>query len=125
MNLPIISGIQNREGLRPGNAIEDSSTREALALLLCAAEIDSSVFQMISEVRTFNNGEMMIYTADYGIPVIIGRERIAEKIAMFSSFWKEVIRPGAAQRLESVDVRFRDQVVVRWAGNARTSTQPR
>ncbi|MGD0337305.1 MAG: FtsQ-type POTRA domain-containing protein [Bacteroidota bacterium] len=124
VNLPVISGIQNTERLQQGKAIEDTITREALTLLLYAAEIDSSVFQMISEVRPINDGEMVIYTTDCGIPVMIGRGRIAEKIAILSSFWKEVIRPGTSRSLESIDVRFQDQVVVRWADNARTSTQP-
>jgi cell division protein FtsQ len=124
VNLPVISGIRNAEDFQPGETIKDSAAREALRLLLDAAEIDSTVFQLISEIRQVNGGELLIYTTDCSIPVMIGRGRIAEKVVMLSSFWRAVVRPGTAERIESVDVRFQDQVVVRWAGNARTSTQP-
>jgi cell division protein FtsQ len=124
LNLPIISGIQNMEHIQPGTVIANTDARDALMLLLYTAEIDSSMFQMISEVRPFNDGELMIYTTDSGVPVMIGRGRITEKIAILSSFWKEVVRSGTAGQFESIDVRFQDQVIVRRAGNARTSTQP-
>ncbi len=123
-NLPLISGVVDAAELQPGKSIPDSGLRQALELILSAATIDSSVYQLISEVRPVNNREMIMYTTDGGVPVMIGRGKIAEKIAILSSFWNEIIRHETVQRLESVDVRFQDQVVVRWAGNARTSVKP-
>jgi cell division protein FtsQ len=124
LNLPVITGIQNTDRIQPGMVLENTDARDALTMLLYFAEIDPAMFQMISEVRPVNEGELMIYTTDFAVPVMIGRGRMTEKIALLSSFWKEVVRSGTAGRFESIDVRFQDQVIVRWAGNARTSTQP-
>lgn len=123
-DLPVISGRNDAGRLQPGCAVNNSEIREALAVLVTAADIDSAVFRLISEIRLLSGGEFMLYTTDCGVPVMIGRGRIAEKIALLSSFWKEVVRTGSAGRFGSIDIRFKDQVVVRWAGNVRTSTQP-
>ena len=124
VDLPVISGLRESGHFLAGSTVRNADVREALMVLRTAAEIDSSVFQLISEIRPLTNGELIFYTTDSGVPVMIGRGRIAEKIALFSSFWKEVVRSGSAGRFESIDIRFQDQVVVRWADNVRTSTQP-
>ncbi len=123
-NLPLISGLRSDARFETGKKLDDSTAAEALGILRAAAAIDPPMAQMISEIRPAADGGMMLITADGGVPVAIGRGRIAEKLVKLASFWKQVVLPETGRRPESVDVRYQDQVIVRWAGNARTSSQP-
>jgi cell division septal protein FtsQ len=62
---------------------------------------------------------MVMYTAEYGVPVIVGRGNVADKLVRFSAFWEQVVGGRGPQGLQYVDLRFDDQVVARWAGGGK------
>ncbi len=113
-NLPVLSGFHGIENSAPGSIVNDSTVREALQIIRFSSALGTVIGQLISELRITDDGEFVMYTVDYGTPVFLGRGCYAEKIALLASFWKEVVRPEVARRFASVDVRFKDQVIVRW-----------
>ena len=70
---------------------------------------------MISEVRLRNGGDIVLYAAEWGVPIIFGHGEIASKLVRLESFWNSVVRQQGVENLQYVDLRFDDQVVVRWS----------
>ncbi len=114
VDLPVLTGFNGIANTIPGSVIGDSTLREALRVVLVAGALAPAAGQLISEIRLTEDREFVLTTADYGVPVLLGRGDYAGKLAMLVSFWKEIARPERARMLESVDVRFKDQVIVRW-----------
>jgi hypothetical protein len=73
----------------------------------------------ISEVYVRNNGDIVLFTAEGGIPVFVGTEDYPVKLLSFQAFWEQVVQRGDVRRLQQVDVRFRGQVIARWEATGR------
>jgi cell division septal protein FtsQ len=48
------------------------------------------------------------------VPIIFGRGQIADKVARLEAFWASEVLERGTRDLEYVDLRYHDQVVVRW-----------
>lgn len=114
-DLPVITGALQEQDCTPGHKVTGKSLQEALQLLRAALELDENLYRRISEVSIRDNGDLVAYTVDFGIPVVFGRGDLAMKLATLESFWSSVVNSRGANELASIDVRFTDQVVVRWA----------
>ena len=66
-----------------------------------------------------SNGDNVLFTAEGGIPVFVGREEYPAKLLAFQAFWEQVVLKEDLRRLQEVDVRFRGQVIARWDGAGR------
>ncbi len=118
-DLPVITG--GVPASAPGKRIASQAVREALDLLVMARKCGEETYRRISEIHVEDQREMLVYTAEYGIPVIMGHGDIAEKLVKLDAFWDQVIGTRGPQGLQYVDLRFQDQVVARWtAGHGRT-----
>lgn len=113
-DLPVINGVVSAAGCVPGKTVRSAAVRDALLLLDLAGRIGEESQQRISEVHLRSDGTMLVYTAEYGVPVIIGRDDLAEKLVIFDGFWREIVNHRGAQDLQYVDLRFDDRVVARW-----------
>ena len=115
LDLPLIIGIDGIQAERIGKPILNKELFLALEIIQQAQKLDSSIYHMISELDMNRGGDIKINSLDAGIPVILGRQDIPRKLLMFETFWTNFVSSGDAQRLKYVDLRFDDQVVVRWA----------
>lgn len=113
-DLPVITGAIPAAECVPGKRITANTTREALEFLTLAKRVSDEMYHRISEVRVEDQRDMVLYTAEYGIPVIVGKGNSAEKLIRLEAFWKDIVSRQGAQGLQYVDLRFEDQVVVRW-----------
>jgi cell division septal protein FtsQ len=113
-DLPVITGAQAVQECKPGKKIMHPTLREALQVVLASQRLGNSVSRRISEIHLQPNGDLMLYTAEYGVPVNFGRGNIVDKLALLEGFWTGVVSSRGGQSLRSVDVRFADQVVARW-----------
>ncbi len=113
-DLPVLTGLPKNSALLPGKQTFSPHVREALALLFLAKEMNEELYHRISEVHRESNGDILLYTAEFGVPVLFGQGDIMRKIAKFDAFWTEVVLHHGAAELQYVDLRFEDQVVVRW-----------
>ncbi len=73
-----------------------------------------ALYLNISEINVKNNGDFVFYTSEFGIPVVLGRTQVGTRLVKFDVFWKSVVASQGAHELLYIDLRFEDQVVVRW-----------
>jgi hypothetical protein len=121
-DLPVITGAAAVQDCRPGKRIVHPTLQEALRVVLVSQEISSTLYRRISEIHLQANGELLLYTAEFGIPVSFGRGFIVEKLTLLESFWTTVVSSRGGQSLIALDVRFADQVVARWEPSTDVAT---
>jgi len=114
LDLPLIIGIDGIQSEKVGKPIMNKELFAALEIIRQAQLLDSTIYHMISELDMNRGGDIRINSLDAGIPVILGREDIPKKLLLFETFWTNFVNAGDAQKLKYVDLRFEDQVVVKW-----------
>lgn len=120
-DLPLISGLPTGVSPKVGSPLTHLDIQEALAILSTARLVNREMFHLISEVRLRNGGDIVLYTAEGSIPVLFGRGNAASKLVRLETFWNEVVRERGSHLVQYIDVRFEDQVVVRWKEQLGTS----
>ncbi|MGB2959660.1 MAG: FtsQ-type POTRA domain-containing protein [Bacteroidota bacterium] len=113
-DLPVLTGLLSGHDLKPGRHLSSETVREALSVLAVAREIGEDAYRRISELHFRKDGELILFTSERGIPVLFGRGEVVNKLIKLDGFWKEIVSRRGPQDLVYVDVRFTDQVVVRW-----------
>lgn len=113
-DLPVITGLETPASLTPGTVIADADLAEALHILETSKLVGGGLYHLISEVRLRGRGDLILYTADGGVPVIFGRGDAPRKLVMLDTFWQTVVAARGPQQLQYLDLRFDDQIVVRW-----------
>jgi cell division protein FtsQ len=113
-DLPVLTGMPEGISLTPGTLIKHPDIQEALQILATSRLVNKELYHMISEVRLRNGGDIVLYAAEWGVPIIFGRGEIANKLVRLESFWNSAVRERGFDNLQYVDLRFDDQVVVRW-----------
>jgi cell division protein FtsQ len=113
-DLPVMTGAFQPGGFVPGRQITRSEVKEALEVLATARQLGNELYRLISEARIESGRDLVFYTAESGVPVVFGRGDVAVKLVKFDGFWKEIVLHHGAHELVYVDLRFEDQVVVRW-----------
>ncbi len=114
-DLPLLTGLGGTPV--PGTRLPENTAGEALRVLAMARRIGDETYRRVSEVHVERGKEIVVYTADAAVPVVFGRGETAEKMAKFEAFWNAVVPQRDVQQLLYVDLRFRNQVVARWAQN--------
>jgi len=121
LDLPMISGVSGFGNAHPGDQLALPDITEAIRILQDAQEIDSSLYHFISEVNMNGGGDITLYSGDIGVPIYLGRGDIPKKLLMLQSFWNEFVKSDNSDKLKYVDLRYDDQVVVRWQSDNRPS----
>jgi cell division protein FtsQ len=113
-DLPVLTGELPATDCLPGRQIRTRRLREALEILTTAERVGDDLYHMISEIHCTGDSSYVLFTAGSGVPVVFGRGDIAVKLVKLDGFWKQIVVPRGATQLKTVDLRFTDQVVVRW-----------
>jgi cell division protein FtsQ len=113
-DLPLITGAVPAAECVPGKRIASPAVRDALVLLDMARSISDECYQRISDVAVGTGETLIMHTSEFGIPVIVRREDLASQMAKFDGFWRSIVYSRGAADLQYVDLRFEDNVVVRW-----------
>jgi cell division protein FtsQ len=114
-DLPVITGSLPLKECVPGKTITQQPMREALRLLSVAQELSEDLPRRISEVNIRDDGDLVVYTAEFGVPVLFGQGDVAPKLVKLEAFWEEIVSNRGMPELASLDVRFQDRVIARWA----------
>lgn len=112
-DLPVLTGLPPGEFVS-GVRTKNRDALDAILILSVAQEIDDELYRNISEIHFDENKDPVFYTAEFGIPVVLGREQVGINLVKFDSFWKSVVAKYGVHQLQYIDLRFEDQVVVRW-----------
>lgn len=115
-DLPVITGAVPASDCVPGKQMTHTAMREALRLVVLSRMISEDLFRRISDVQVLGTGELVFHTAEAGVPVFLGTGSLGEKLVAFDGFWRAIVDRRGPQQLQQVDLRFVDQVVVRWSG---------
>jgi cell division protein FtsQ len=113
-DLPMISGLSASEQLSLGSTVKQADVIETLQLLSLMKAVNRPMYHNISEVQVRNGGDIVLYSADGGVPIIFGRGEIPQKLARLEVFWNNIVRTRGTQLLQYVDLRYQDQIVARW-----------
>lgn len=113
-DLPVISGMPEHAPMKLGAIVTQPDLREALLLLGVMKEVNRPMYHNISEVHVRNGGDIVLYSAEGGVPIIFGRGDVSNKLVNLEAFWNEVVRVRGLQNLKYIDLRYEDQIVVRW-----------
>jgi cell division protein FtsQ len=113
-DLPVLTGMPDGLALAPGATLKDTDIQEALKILACTKLVNKELYHLISEVRLRNGGDIVLYASEWGVPIIFGQGDIPSKLVRLEAFWNDVVRERGSDNLQYVDLRFDDQVVVRW-----------
>ncbi len=114
IDLPVLTGIPAESQATPGKTLKSPDIQEALKILATSKMVSKELYHMISEVRLRNGGDIVLYAAEHGVPIFFGHGDIASKLIRLETFWNDVVREQGSEKLQYVDLRFDDQVVVRW-----------
>jgi len=109
-DLPVISGID----LTPNSRIGNMELMQAINILKMAESIDSSLYDMISEINMNDGKDIILYSGDTGAPILLGRGDIEKKLLTLQSFWNRFVNTDDVEQLQYVDLRFDEQVVAKW-----------
>lgn len=113
-DLPVLTGALPLSECLPGKRVTSDVLREALQIVVTAQKISDDFYRLISEVHVDPGHSIELFTSESGVPVIFGRGDVAGKMAKLEAFWKEFVSQRGAGELQYIDLRFEDQVVVRW-----------
>ena len=113
-DLPVLTGLPDDMNLTPGVTIKNADIQEALKILAASKLVSKELYHLVSEVRLRNGGDIVLYAAEWGVPIIFGRGEIPAKVVRLAACWDDVVRERGTENLQYVDLRFDDQVVVRW-----------
>lgn len=100
-----------------GDTLRHSGVDRALQIIRASAESDEVIYHLFSEIQILGDGGLIAYTADSGVPVLLGKNVTAKKLIGFKEFWLQEVVPAGADQIQSIDLRFDGQIVTRWRTN--------
>jgi cell division septal protein FtsQ len=118
LDLPVISGIEGLQNAPVGKTITNKDIFEALEVCRTAQSLDTVIYHMISEINMNNGSDIILYSADAGVPIVLGRGNIERKLLTLENFWNNFVASGGVEKLKYLDLRFEDQVVAKWADDS-------
>jgi len=113
-DLPVITGALRAADCTPGQRTASARVLGAVDILATAAGVGDDLYRLISEVHCRDDSTYLLFTTESGVPVVFGRGDVALKLLELDGFWKQVVMQRGPAHLRTVDLRFADQVVVRW-----------
>lgn len=124
--LPVLTGATNLQRVAPGQHLKNRRLLQVLRLLQQMHDADAEILHLFSEASLDGRNDVTLYTLEAGVPVLVDPSaRITDVIKIFRAYWEDVAMQHDVRGLEYIDLRFKEQVVVRWvpgAGPAPRST---
>ena len=111
-DLPLISGVPGIDTVKLGQLVPKPEIVLAISVLKQSQAV--GWYHAISEIKVGNDGQIMLFAMDSGVPIFIGKDDVANKLQRLQSFWKNYVKDGTASQLKYLDLRFEGQVVVKW-----------
>jgi len=111
-DLPFISGIDSLGKAKIGRPMNQPDIYQAIDVLQNAQSL--GIYHSISELNMNHGGDIVLNSTDGGVPVILGRGNFPRKLEMLRSFWNNFVNQGNIDQMRYVDLRYEDQVVVKW-----------
>ncbi len=111
-NLPVISGEFSIP--QTGDTLRHSGVDRALQIIRATRASDEIMHHLFSEMRVLEGGSLVAYSTDHGVPIFLGEASNARQLIAFKEFWLQEVVPVGADQIQSIDLRYDDQIVTRW-----------
>ncbi|MBC8322301.1 MAG: FtsQ-type POTRA domain-containing protein [Candidatus Marinimicrobia bacterium] len=112
--IPIMSGFNSARELYPiGHQTVSQKVSESIALIDYIIEHFPYLYENLSEVTLNSNDEFVLILANYPTKVILGNERMEEKIQILNSFEQSLPEEKGLHNFSSLDLRYNRQVIVK------------
>lgn len=113
IDVPILSGKLGLKDVTPGTRATSPGLRKGIEMAVALRQMNGANGR-ISEIHLTEREEIILLTAEGGIPVLAGQDRLEEKLRSFDAFWKQVVMRSDGRQLRLIDVRYEGQVIARW-----------
>ena len=110
-DVPVISGIAGLDSAAYGVPVHDTDLVAALEVIK-AGQL-SGFYHAISEVHVAPGADIVMYSAEGGVPVFLGRGEMGKKLVTLQTFWSAYMKPDTLAQLQYIDARFDGQIVVK------------
>jgi len=107
IDLPLITGVKIDI---PSDKLIDS----ILIMLDIMKKGYNDIYQQLSEVSVKNKNRVVLYSSNYCVPIYLGNENFVCKLENLNAFWHEYAIYEKLKNIEFIDIRFNDQVIVKW-----------
>jgi len=122
VDLPLVTGAVGK--VTPGAMVASDDLKSVLKLLREACEVSPFLWTELSEVRIAPGSGLIIYTVADGAEVRVGSGALDSRgLSLLASVLLDLRAKG--ERAESIDLRFRDQVIVKERAGAARGTRVR
>ena len=112
-SVPVISGLSPDE-LAVMRERPSPRAREAIALIRMLLRSNSALVEQISEIDVSRADDPVLYTVD-GVAVQLGADNWPSRLARLEGVLAQIA--ASAEPVTSIDLRFRDQVVLNGGGS--------
>jgi cell division protein FtsQ len=114
-DLPVVTGlaslpVSGKQNQRPYEWWANRNAKSALDLYKTLVEVDSSFLEIISEINLSDENNLIFYLIPYGTQVSMGKGSFKKKLRRVKAI---LDYEGKREDLASIDLRFKDQVVVK------------
>lgn len=109
VNVPLLYGFQ----IEPMSDTLTSEAFTATADFLQELQTDKTYDATISEVAWSPGDGVVALSQENGVKLVFGNEDFENRLKNWKAFYAEVIRTQGIDRMQSVDMRFKGQVVTR------------
>jgi cell division septal protein FtsQ len=107
LDLPIITGVKIDP---PSDVLIDS----ILVMLDIMRKNYNDIYHQISEVSVKSKNQVILYSNNHCVPIHFGSEGFICKLENLNAFWHEYAIYEKLKNIEFIDVRFNNQVIVKW-----------
>ncbi|MBM4166080.1 MAG: FtsQ-type POTRA domain-containing protein [Ignavibacteria bacterium] len=99
--------------------------RHSLAVAVLMKQRHRDVYALLSEIHSDVSNNIILYTYENGIPVLLGKGNIDEKLSNLSAFWIASLKSINGEQIHSLDARFQDRIIVKWKNTEGSTNRNR
>ena len=111
-NLPVITGISERLGLQGAETISELA-KQGVAIARYVSIIDMPLREMVSEISFKNKDYIEIGISGSGAVIRIDQQKYQEQLFVAARYLKDYLDFNRLDKLDYVDVRFSDQIIIK------------
>ena len=110
-DLPIITGIQ-LEKLPVRGFVFSEGFDSVISFIKECKKHHLFLYNQISEVQFNSQSGMVFYLMGSALPVVLGRQRISEKINNFNIAYPRLVHDSVLEQAKYIDMRMESQIIV-------------
>ncbi|MCB0713672.1 MAG: FtsQ-type POTRA domain-containing protein [Ignavibacteriae bacterium] len=113
-DVPVLQGVASADG------IDSVKVMEAIEVATIVREYSDLLYQRVAEVHRGGDGLYSFTLTESGVPVLVGtKDEILPRLPKLEIFLAEVLSRRGSGQLRQIDLRWNDQVVVKWKGGGK------